>query len=130
MHINFKKFRVGDTVCGEFASPAKGWIEAEVVDLDLDLIQLAMGSGDPSAYVPSDFSSIRKIEPLVQFGDAVWFDGEVWIAKPQPLTGDTVLVNFTDSESYALFGLPANAVWLVRGGKLNPALVGDLRDEA
>lgn len=129
MYINFKKFRVGDTVCGEFASPAKGWIEAEVVDLEPDLIQLAMGSGDPSAYVPSDFSSIRKIEPLVQFGDAVWFDGEVWIAKPHPLTDDTILVN-SASDSYNIISVPADAVWLVRGGKLNPALVGDLHDEA
>jgi hypothetical protein len=121
--VDLTQFKPGDRVRAQFAPPAAGWIEAEVLEEPLgDAVFLAMHAGRESFY-GGDFVSVTKVEPPIQAGDAVWIEGKVWLVP----AGEMDTYNYLEDDSrmgVRIKDIPADAIWLVRGGRLNPLLTG------
>lgn len=113
MTANLPELKPGDRVQCEFASPATGWIEAEILQVSSNTLTLASGDGGLYFY-RDDLASITKIEPPIQDGDMAYWDCRVWTWNGSLwVTG--VGCRYTPA--------PADAVWLIRGGKLNPLML-------
>ncbi len=122
--IDLTQFKPGDIVRCEFAPPAKGWIEAEVIGLLGHGLELMTGAGIPHRVSLDDFTSITKVEPPIQAGDVVWTGGKAWLITHTSTCRDLRARNCHGTDRQIEF-IPDDAIWLVRSGEVNPLLAGE-----
>lgn len=133
MSISFEGIKPGDRVHIKLREPLAGWIEGDVHSARRNDVKLATGAGemDYLHLVKEEVASVAVIAPPIKPGDLVWTQGTksgtAWIVKftsddigpfiAHPLRPDVASISTDD--------LPDDAVWIVRGGKLNPKLGGE-----
>lgn len=134
MSVTFDHLKPGDRVRVELAEPLQGWIVGEVHSArrnDVKLVTIGGGEMDYLHLVLEEIASVTRIEPPIKPGDLVWTQGAIsgtcWVIKftsegVSPLIAHPMR---PDASSVDVCDLPDDAVWLVRGGKLNPLLGGE-----
>ena len=134
MSISFEGIFPGDRVRIEFAEPLAGWVEGVVHSArrnDVKLATVGAGEMDYLHLVREEVALVEVIQAPVKPGDLVWTQGAIsgtcWVIKftsegVSPLIAHPMR---PDASSVDVCDLPDDAVWLVRGGKLNPLLGGE-----
>ena len=135
MSISFEGIFPGDRVRIEFAEPLAGWVEGDVHSArrnDVKLATVGAGEMDYLHLVREEVASVAVIQPPIKPGDLVWTQGAIsgtwWVIKltSEPTCGPLIAhPSHPAACSTDVDDLPDDAVWLVRGGKLNPKLGGD-----
>ena len=126
--VSFEGIKPGNRVRIEFAEPLAGCVEGEVFDVGRASIRLSTGVKELVFYLDlATVASITVVEPPVQEGDVVLYEDCAWTA-----TGNGDAVAFGNGVSHSRWfqyldvaSLPPDAIWIIRGGKLNPLLAGE-----
>lgn len=124
MSISFEGIFPGDRVRIEFAEPLAGWIEGVVHSArrnDVKLATVGAGEMDYLHLVREEVASVAVVQPPIQGGDVVYFQCDVYRVG----SGGRGASSLDGFHTRAVNDIPDDAVWLVRGGKLNPKLGGD-----
>lgn len=130
MSVSFEGIFPGDRVHIKLAEPLAGWIEGNVHSSRHNDVKLACGPGemDYLHLVREEVESVAVIQPPIKPVDLVWFDGYWWAVRSTRMPDGPLVVIRSDGLPDARISaddIPADAVWLVRGGKLNPLLAGE-----